>query len=232
MKRFIVVFAFLPAFFYSLSAQEVGTSVDSPPAGHVALQFSYEHLSRDFTLDSLKEEITQEILKATLRYRPSVNLNLYGFVGSSDFPNSIITTERNLYFGGGIKYVMLGEVEILDEKEGTSINIKGGMGLDFQVSRLQSTGNQVFDNFGLTEFQGAIDFGIRVFQFAGYFGFKLSTISGNFTLPDKSLIDTKGKGLFSMFLGFNYSFGRHLAFISEFSFFTESSWALGLRWNL
>lgn len=128
--------------------------------------------------------------------------------------------------------MMLGEVEIQDEKEGTSINIKGGMGFDFQVSRLQSTGEELYDDFGLTEFQGAVDFGIRVFRFAGYLGFKLSTVSGKFTLPDESLIDTKGKGLFSMFLGFNYSFRRHLALVSEFTFFTESSWAIGLRWSL
>ena len=232
MKRFLVVFVLLPALPCSLFAQEVGTSADSLSVGHMALLFSYEHLSRDFSLDNSKEEITREVLKATFSYRPFMNLNLYGFVGSSDFPSSIVSTGRNLQFGGGIKYMMLGEVEILDEKEGTSINIKGGMGLTFQVSRLQSTGDASFDQFGLTEFQGAIDFGLRVFQFTGYFGFKLSAISGNFTLPDQSLIDTNGKGLFSLFLGFNYSFGPHLALVSEFSFFTEKSWALGLRWSL
>ena len=30
----------------------------------------------------------------------------------------------------------------------------------------------------------------------------------------------------------SYSFRRHLTFVSEFSFFTESSWAIGLRWSL
>lgn len=232
MKKYLAVIAFLLTFSYPHFAQEVGTSADSPSTGHIALKFSYEHLARDFMLDNLREEISREIFKASLSYRPSLNLSLYGFVGSSDFPNSLISTERNICFGGGIKYMMLGEVEIQDEKEGTSINIKGGMGLDFQVSRLQSKGEELYDDFGSTEFQGAVDFGIRIFRFAGYLGFKLSIISGKFTLPDESLIDTKGKGLFSMFFGFNYSFRGHLTFVSEFSFFTESSWALGLRWNL
>jgi hypothetical protein len=128
--------------------------------------------------------------------------------------------------------MMVGEVDITEE-DGHSINVRGGIGLDFQVARLQSSQNKDYEKFGLTRYQGSLDFGLRVFRFAGYFGFKFSKISGTFQpLVLDQVIEAKGKGLFSMMLGFNWHLSRHLALVSEFSFFTESSWALGLRLDL
>ncbi len=221
----ILVFPFL------LLGQEVGCGADVPSEGHAALTFSYENLSRYFTINGLEEKVKREILRATFSFRPAQSWNLYVFTATSDFPSSFADSENHLYYGGGIKFAMLGEVDI-EEEDGSSINIRVGIGLDFQVSRLQSIGHDSYQKLGLTEFQGAIDFGVRVFRFAGYLGFKFSGISGDFTLADKRRMDAKGKGLFSMFLGLNIPFSQHLGFVSEYSFFTERSWALGLRLNI
>ncbi|MCX6577095.1 MAG: hypothetical protein NTV82_11975 [Candidatus Aminicenantes bacterium] len=210
-------------------AQDVGTAAD---VSSFSLQLSYEHLSRDFSLAGARQEIGRDIYKATVGFRPTDYVYLYGFFGSSDFPNSYIQDGRHLYYGAGLKYMMVGEVDIT-EQDGRDINVRGGIGLDFQVARLQSSKNEEYEKFGLTKYQGSLDFGLRIFQFAGYFGFKFSKISGTFQplVLDRE-IEAKGKGLFSMMLGFNWHLSRHLALVSEFSFFTESSWALGLRLDL
>jgi hypothetical protein len=210
-------------------AQGVGTAAD---VSAFSLQLSYEHLSRDFSLAGARQEISRDIYRATVGFRPTDYVYLYGFLGSSDFPNSYVQDGRHVYFGGGLKCLMVGEVDII-EQDGRDINVRGGIGLDFQVARLQSSGNEDYEKFGLTKYQGSLDFGLRVFQFAGYFGFKFSKISGMFQpLALDQEIEAKGKGLFSMMLGFNWHLSRHLALVSEFSFFTESYWGLGLRLDL
>jgi len=231
MKKFSGTIILVLVFPFLLLGQDVGSGADVPSEGHAALTFTYENLSRYFTIDSIEEKVKREILRATFSFRPAHSLNLYVFTGASDFPNSSADSGKHLYYGGGIKFLMLGEVDI-EEEDGSSINVRVGIGLDFQVSRLQSSGHDSYKKLGLTEFQGAIDFGVRVFQFAGYLGFKFSGISGDFTLTDERKMDVKGKGLFSMFLGLNIPFSRRLAFVSEYSFFTERYWALGLRLSI
>lgn len=229
MKKYSLLAIFVMIAPLVSPAQEVGTAADMPS---FSLQLSYEHLSRDFSLAGVRQEISREIYKATVGFRPTDYVYLYGFFGSSDFPNSYIMEGRHLYFGGGLKWMMVGEVDITEE-DGHSINVRGAVGLDFQVARLQSSLNEDYEKFGLTRYQGSLDFGLRVFQFAGYFGFKFSKMSG--TLQPLVLdqeIEAKGKGLFSMMLGFNWHLSRRLALVSEFSFFTESCWGLGLRLDL
>ncbi|MGD8539478.1 MAG: hypothetical protein PVI66_12240 [Candidatus Aminicenantes bacterium] len=210
------------------SAQEVGTSADTQMERRLSLQLSYEHISRNFTLGGIEEKVGRKIFRGKLSFRPFRVANFYSFIGSSEFPNSYVNDGSLLYFGGGCKLMMLGEVYV-EEEDGDTITVKAGIGLDFQISRLQSTNNRDYVDFGLTEFQGSLDFGLRVFWFVGYFGFKFSKISGEFTELDDSRIKAEGTGLFSLFLGFNVHLTQKLVLISEFSFFTEKSWALGLR---
>ena len=210
------------------SAQEVGTCADTQMERRFALQLSYEHISRNFTLGGIEEKVGRKIFRGKLSFRPTRGANFYGFVGSSNFPNSFVNDGSLLYFGGGCKFMMLGEVYV-EEEDGETITIRAGIGLDFQLSHLQSTNTRDYADFGLTEFQGSLDFGLRVFWFVGYFGFKFSKISGEFTQLDYSRIKAEGKGLFSLFLGFNFHLSRALVLVSEFSFFAEKSWALGFR---
>lgn len=209
-------------------AQEVGTSTDTQMEGRFAFQLSYEHLSRNFTLGGIEEKVGRKILRAKLSFRPVRTANFYGFIGSSTFPNSYAEDGSLLYFGGGCKLMMLGEVYV-EEEDGETITVKAGVGLDFQLSHIQSTNNNIYADFALTEFQGSLDFGLRIFWFVGYFGFKVSKISGEFTQLDYSRIKAEGTGLFSLFLGFNFHLSKSLVLVSEFSFFTEKSWAMGLR---
>ncbi len=229
MKKYLLLAACVFLVPLISSGQDVGTASD---ISSFSVQLSYEHLTRDFSLAGARQEIGRDLYKATVGFRPTDYVYLYGFLGSSDFPNSYIQAGRHLYFGGGLKFMMVGEVDITEE-DGHSINVRGGVGLDFQVARLQSSQDEDYEKFGLTRYQGSLDFGLRVFQFAGYFGFKFSKISGTFQpLVLDQEIEAKGKGLFSMMLGFNWHLSRHLALVSEFSFLTESSWALGLRLDL
>jgi hypothetical protein len=211
------------------SAQDIGTAADTPP---FYLQVSYDHVSRDFTLAGAKEEIVRGIYKAAAGFAIGPNVGLYGFAGSSDFPNTRVGGGRALWIGGGLKYRMLGEVEII-ESDGKTLDIKGGIGLDFQVARLQNAEAASYDDLSLTRYQGSIDFGLRILRFAGYLGFKFSSIRGRLT-PAGSIeeLEVEGRGLFSMVMGFNWYLRRHLALVSEFSFFSESFWGLGLRWNI
>jgi len=229
MKRYFFFAAWVLFIPLVSPAQDVGTAAD---VSSFSLQLSYEHLSRDFSLAGARREIGRDLYKATVGLRPTDYVYLYGFLGSSDFPNFYVQDGRHVYFGGGLKFMMVGEVDIT-EQDGRDINVRGGIGLDFQVARLQSFQNEEYENFGLTRYQGSLDFGLRVFQFAGYFGFKFSKISGTFQpLALDQKIEAKGKGLFSMMLGFNWHLSRHLALVSEFSFFTESCWGFGLLLDL
>lgn len=212
-----------------LLAQEVGTMADTPFARRVAFHFSYHHLKRDFESDSLREEIVQDILRGTISYSPSPWMNLYGFVGSSDFPTILADTERQLYYGGGLKFMLLGG-DVYIEKQGRgTIHIKGGVGVDFQVGRLQSRDSETYKKFDLTEYQGALNFGLKIIIVAGYVGFKFSWANGSLAMLDDTYIDIRGKGLLSMFLGWSFALAKNLVLTSEISFFTKKSWALGLR---
>jgi hypothetical protein len=229
MKKYFILAIFVLIAPLVSPAQDVGTAADT---SSFSLQLSYEHLSRDFSLAGARQEIRRDIYKATVGFEATDYIYLYGFLGSSDFPNLYVQAGRHLYFGGGLKWMMVGEVDITEE-DGRSINVRGAIGLDFQVARLQSSLNEDYEKFGLTKYQGSLDFGLRIFQFAGYFGFKFSKISGTFQpLALDREIEAKGKGLFSMMLGFNWHLSRHVALVSEFSFFSESSWGLGLRLDL
>lgn len=209
-------------------AQEVGTAADTQMEGRLAIQLSYEHLSQDFELAGTKEKIGRGMFRGKLSFRPARSVYFYGFIGSSNFPNSVVEDGSLLYFGGGCKLMMIGEVYI-EEEDGETVTVKGGVGLDFQLSHLKSTNSLDYGDFALTEFQGSLDFGLRVFWFVGYLGFKFSGISGEFAPLDSSRVKAEGTGLFSLFLGFNFYLGKSLALVSEFSVFTKKSWALGLR---
>jgi hypothetical protein len=224
----IILILILPCFVFS---QDIDSGVTVPSQGRASLAFSYVNLSRNFKFDGMKENVDRDILKATFRYSPSRYINLYGFVGTSDFPNSFFSTEDHIYYGGGIKYTLTGMVDI-EEENGEHINIKGSTGFDLQIARLQPLNNSNSHDFSLTQFQGAIDFGVRMFGFAGYMGFKVNKLLGKATLPLEEGMDIKSRGFFSMFLGFDYYFTHKAALTSEFSFFADSSWALGLRIDL
>jgi len=224
----VILILMIPCFVFS---QDIDSGVTVPPQGQASFAFSYVNLSRTFKIDSEKENVDRDILKATFRYSPSRYMNLYGFVGTSDFPNSFFSTDNNIYYGGGIKYTLTGMVDI-EEKNGERINIKGSTGFDLQIARLQPLNNLGSSDFSLTQLQGAIDFGVRMFRFAGYMGFKVNKLLGKATLPTEEEMDIKSRGFFSMFLGFDYYISHNLALTSEFSFFADSSWALGLRIDL
>lgn len=212
-----------------LLAQDVGTAADSQELRQFSLQLSYEHLKRDFKFDEMKLDVNREIYKVQVGFRPSRTLRLYGFAGSSNFPYASTPSNRQLFLGGGLKSLFIGEVYIEDEETEESINIQAGIGMDLQIARLQTSGNDVYDSFGLTRYQGAIDFGVTIFSFSGYFGFKLSKMTGSFVLTGQKETQVKAKGLFSMFTGVNVRLNSHLSLVSEFSFFTEKYWALGLK---
>ena len=224
----VTLFLCLPIFHF---AQEVGTSADTQLEGRFVFHLSYEHLSQNFTLGGIEEKVGRRILRGKLSFRPANPAYFYGFVGTSSFPNSSVGDGSLLYFGAGCKLMMLGEVYI-EEEDGETVTVKTGVGLDFQLSHLSASSNSNYKNFSLTEFQGALDLGVRIFWFVGYFGFKFSKISGEFTQVDYQRIKAEGTGLFSLFLGFNMYLGKSVAFVSEFSFFTEKSWALGLRFDI
>ena len=224
----VVLIVMLPCLVFS---QDIDSGVTVPSKGGTSLSFSYVNLSRTFKFDGTKEKVEREILKATFRYSPSRYLNLYGFVGTSDFPNSFFSTDDNIYYGGGFKYTLTGTVDI-EEENGEHINIKGSTGFDFQIARLEPLNNSGSSDFSLTKLQGAVDFGVRIFRFAGYMGFKANKLLGKATLPLEEEVDLKSRGFFSMFLGFDYYLSHGIAFTSEFSFFSDSIWALGLRVDL
>lgn len=212
-------------------AQEMGTSADVQTEGRLSFQLSYEHLSRNFELGGIEEKVRRRVCTGKLSFRPANPVSFYGFIGSSNFPNSYVAEGSLLYFGGGCKFMMLGEVYIEDE-DGETTTVKAGIGLDLQLSHLTSTNDSSYEEFSLTELQGDVDFGLRVFWFVGYFGMKLSKITGEFMQSGSPKIEATGTGLFSLFLGFNLHVGKSVVFVSEFSFFTERSWALGLRFDI
>jgi hypothetical protein len=114
-------------------AQEVGTSADTQMEGRFAFQLSYEHLSRNFTLGGIEEKVVRKILRGKLSFRPVRAANFYGFIGSSTFPNSYAEDGSLLYFGGGCKLMMLGEVYI-EEEDGETITVKAGVVLVSEFS--------------------------------------------------------------------------------------------------
>jgi hypothetical protein len=182
-------------------------------------------------LGGIEEKVGRSIFIGKLSFRPANPVDFYGFFGSSSFPNSYVGAGTLLYFGGGCKIMMLGEVYI-EEEDGETTTVKAGVGLDLQLSHLTSTNDSNYKDFSLTEFQGAVDFGLRIFWFVGYFGFKFSKVSGEFVQLDYPRIKAEGTGLFSLFLGFNFYLGKSVVLLSELSLFTEKSWALGIRFDI
>lgn len=231
MKNILSIALFLLIIPCGLTAQDVGTAADSQDLRCFSLQLSYEHLKRDFKLDEMQLDVTREIYKAQIGFRPSRFVRLYGFAGSSNFPHSLAPSSRQLYLGGGLKTLFIGEVYIEDEETEDTINIQAGIGLDLQIARLQTSGNDVYDSMGLTRYQGAIDLGLTLFRFSAYFGCKLSKMMGNFLLIGEDETQIKSKGLFSLFTGLNWRLSSHLSLVSEFSFFTEKFWAIGLKFR-
>jgi len=234
MKRTVLCLCLLLSLSLSGLAQMTGTGADST---RLSLQFSYERLSREFSLSGTREDVSRDVFTATAGYMLAPNFMIYGFLGTSDFPMSLTPGGQHLLFGGGLKYSLLGYVDI-EEEDGSRINLKGSIDFDVRVSRLESSNTDFYEKFGLTQFQGSIDFGLKVFPFAGYMGFKFSRVSGEF-LPALQLMifpsrptELDGRGLFSLLLGFNYQFAPRLSLVTEFSFFTESSWSFGLRWDI
>jgi hypothetical protein len=106
-------------------AQEVGTSADTQMEGGFAFQLSYEHLSRYYTLGGIKEKVGRKMLRGKLSFQPVRPANFYGFIGTSYFPNSYVHNGSLLYFGGGCKLMMLGEVYVEEEDAKQSLLRQG-----------------------------------------------------------------------------------------------------------
>ena len=229
MKRVVSLITGIMIVSSLVVAQDVGTMAGTPAEGHVTLQFSCENASRMYDFDLFREKVYQRMYQGTLSYSFSPWVNVYGFVGSSDFPNSFADTKKQIYYGGGVKLMLIGGEIYIEENTRSRIHLKGGIGLDFKVGRLQSRDGELYSTFDLTEYQAAIDFGLRVLMVTTYCGFKLSWVNGDMTLVDETDMHLKGRGLFSMFIGGNVDLTKYVALTSEFSFFTEKSWSLGLR---
>jgi hypothetical protein len=234
MKKAIFCLCLFLSMSLSGLAQMIGTGADST---RLSLQFSYEHLSREFSFSGMREDIGRDVFAAAAAYKPALNFTIYGFLGTSDFPMSLTPGGQHLLFGGGLKYSLLGYVDI-EKEDGSRVNIKGAIDFDVRASRLLSSSTDFYEKFGLTQFQGSIVFGLKVFEFAGSMGFKFSRVSGEF-FPGLQLmifparpVEVDGRGLLSFLLGFNYQFAPRLSLVTEFSFFTESSWSFGLRWDI
>jgi len=232
MKRVILLFLSILIISALVIPQDVGSMAGAQTSGHFALRFSYENISRKYNYDTFREKVSRDIFKGTVSYSFSPWVNIYGFIGSSNFPHSLADIRRQVCYGGGLKFMLLGGEVFVDGYTKRTVHIKAGIGLDLRVGHLHSSGDLIYETFDLTEYQGAIDLGIKVFMVTCYFGFKMSWANGDLFLANSTNVHLRGRGCFSMFVGWDFDLTNFLALTSEFSFFTDKSWSLGLRMTI
>lgn len=216
-------------------AGEVMPWVTPTSIGGVNIEVYYAHSTQKVKLDITGykvpfDYVSQKVI-AKSTFRPGLGLEMYVLVGimGSELKNGNLSYYKgkmdDALYGGGIRYVLLGDIVILPA-------ISFALGLTYSSSYLtKENGSENDFKLDATELQGSVTASKKIGMVTPYAGLKFFR---NW-IRWKDEEGDKGKGNsgdISPFLGAKISFGPLLSIKGEISFVDEVTYAGGLNLSL
>ncbi|MFB0526041.1 MAG: hypothetical protein ACETVO_01055 [bacterium] len=216
-------------------AREVMPWVTPTSIGGVNTEVYYAHSTQKVKLDITGYKVPFDYVsqKVNLKFtfRPYLGLEVYGLAGliGSELKNGNRSFKGKMddaLYGGGIRYVLLGDIVILPA-------ISFALGLTYSSSNLtEENGTEIDFTLDTTELQGSVTASKKMGMVTPYGGVKFFH---NWVRWKDEAGGDKGKGSsgdISPFLGAKISFGPLLAIKGEISFADELTYAGGLSLSL
>jgi len=188
---------------------------------------STQQVELDITETKVPYDYVSQRVSLKCTFRPALGVELYGLVGimGSELKNGESSYKGQIdgtLFGGGIRYVLLGDIIILPI-------VSFELGLDHSSSSLtEEDGTKIDLRLENTELQGSVMVSKKIGIVTPYGGVKF--FHGWVRWKDEAKGD-KGKGTggdISPFLGGKISFSHFLSIKGEISFADEFNYAGGL----
>jgi len=234
-RIFILSLAIICAVFSFALAGEVMPWVTPTSIGGVNTEVYYAHSTQKVKLDitgyKVPFDYISQRVNAKVTFRPSLGLEVYGLAGvvGSELKNgnrSYKGKMDDVLYGGGIRYVLLGDIVILPA-------ISFALGLTHSSSNLtEEDGTEIDFTLDTTELQGSVTASKKIGMVTPYAGLKFFH---NWIRWKDEVGGDKGKGDsgdISPFLGAKISFVPLLAIKGEISFADEVTYAGGLNLSL
>jgi len=216
-------------------ATEVMPWVTATSIGGFNVEVYYANSKQNLKLEITGHEVpydhfSQKVnMKCT--FRPMLGLEIYGLAGviGSQLKYGNVSYKGatdGVVYGGGIRYVLLGDIVILPA-------ISFELGLNHSSSCLtEENGTPIEFRLGTTELQGSVMASKKIGILSPYGGVKLFH---NWVSWEDKVGDDKGRGRsgdISPFLGAKISLNRLFSIKGEISFADETTYAGGLNLSL
>ncbi len=233
-RIFVLSLAIICGVFSFGLAGEVMPWVTPTSIGGVNIEVYYAHSTQKVKLDITGykvpfDYVSQKVI-AKSTFRPGLGLEMYVLVGimGSELKNGNLSYKGKMddaLYGGGIRYVLLGDIVILPA-------ISFALGLTYSSSYLtKENGSENDFKLDATELQGSVTASKKIGMVMPYAGLKFF----HNWIRWKDEEGDKGKGNsgdISPFLGAKISFGPLLSIKGEISFADEVTYAGGLSLSL
>ena len=215
-------------------AREVMPWVTPTSIGGFNTEVYYAHSTQKVKLDidefKVPFDYVSQKVNMKFTFRPSLGLEVYGLAGiiGSELKNGSTSYKGKMddaLYGGGIRYVMLGDIVILPA-------ISFALGLTHASSNLtEENGTEIDFTLDTTELQGSVTASKKIGMVTPYAGVKFfrNWIRWKDEEGDKGKGDS---GDISPFLGAKISFSPFLSIKGEISFADELTYAGGLSLSL
>ncbi len=236
IARILVLGLGLVCGIFSLApAREVMPWVTPTGIGGVNTEVYYAHSTQKVELDitgyKVPFDYVSQKVNAKGTFRPALGMEIYVLVGliGSELKNGKRSYKGKMddaLYGGGIRYVLLGDIVILPA-------VSFGLGLVHSSSNLtEENGTQIDFTLDTTELQGSVTASKKIGMVTPYAGLKFFH---NWIRWKDEVAGDKGKGSsgdISPFVGGKISFSSFLSIKGEFSFADEVTYAGGLSLSL
>mgnify|MGYP001130693442 CR=1 FL=1 len=193
---------------------------------------STQNLKLDITGYKVPYDYVSQKVNMKLTFRPGLGLEVYGLAGviGSELKGGGDSYKGKIdgtVFGGGIRYILLGDIVILPA-------VSFDLGLNYSSSNLtEENGTRIDFRLNTTELQGCMTASKKIGIVTPYAGVKLFHNWVNW--KDRAVGGDKGKGSggdISPFLGGKISFCPFLSIKGEISFLDEVTYAGGVNLSL
>jgi len=216
-------------------AREVMPWVTPTSIGGINTEVYYAHSTQKVKLDITGYKVPFDYISQKVNmkftFRPSLGLEVYGLAGvvGSELKNGNVSYKGKMddaLYGGGIRYVLLGDIIILPA-------VSFALGLTHSSSNLtKEDGKEIDFTLDTTELQGSVTASKKIGMVTPYAGLKLFH---NWIRWKDDVGGDKGKGNsgdISPFVGGKILFWSFLSIKGEISFADELTYAGGLSLSL
>ena len=234
-RIFVLSLAIIYGVFSFALAGEVMPWVTPTSIGGVNTEVYYAHSTQKVKLDITGYKVAFDYISQKVNmkftFRPSLGLEVYGLAGvvGSELKNGNVSYKGKMddaLYGGGIRYVLLGDIIILPA-------VSFALGLTHSSSNLtKEDGKEIDFTLDTTELQGSVTASKKIGMVTPYAGLKLFH---NWIRWKDDVGGDKGKGNsgdISPFVGGKILFWSFLSIKGEISFADELTYAGGLSLSL